>query len=265
MATYSGSFPFTGKFGDIVAYKMQGSNKTIIRAKSGIDKKRIARDPAFALTRMNNSEWTAAIKAGKAVNLAIADIKRLADHNYVPSLNGLMRRLMHEDTINPLAKRSVLFSKAVNYLEGFSVNRYNNFDSILRQPLAFEADRDAGTATLHMPELIPGINLYNPKAERFYRFVCSLGVVADIVYHEQYKQYMPMVESMHYQGEAQSPWTFFEEDTPATTFNLALANWTNPPGTSIILSAGIEFGKPGAGGMINSVKYAGAGKILKVI
>ena len=57
MARLTGNFDFTGKLGNISAYKINGTGKTVLRTKGGASKHKIKHHPAFINTRRNNAEF----------------------------------------------------------------------------------------------------------------------------------------------------------------------------------------------------------------
>ena len=69
MARQTGIIKLKGTIGDISFYKT--SDGHLAREKGGIDKSRMANDPAFQRTRENGSEFGRAGKGGKLVRSAI--------------------------------------------------------------------------------------------------------------------------------------------------------------------------------------------------
>jgi hypothetical protein len=158
MGTVTGLPGLTGSFGGLSAYRMRGSNKIILRQKGGATKERIQKDKSFALTRRYNQEWKACILAARQITHALYPVKHLADFNYSGSLNGLCKSIQKDATTAPLGQRPVLLSQQFFKLEGFSLNRENSFESIVKHPLQYDIDRAIGRAVVQLPELIPGIN-----------------------------------------------------------------------------------------------------------
>lgn len=264
MAIYTGSFPITGKLGDFIAYKRKDSDKIFIRGVGGVSKNRIRTDPNFVNTRRNNAEWKAVTLAGRAIRMALTDIHHLRDHNYTGERNALAKLILKEDKISEWGKRSIHFSNAAHILEGFSLNKRHLFETLLRPPLSYSVDSLAGKATVILPELIPSVNLYNPSQQSLYRFTCSVAAITDIIYDEALKIYRPAIDNLPFPTTAATPWQSWKENTPGTTLDLAMNNWQHIPGITLILSAGIEFGKPTTGGEIIYARNSGAGKVLKM-
>lgn len=265
MAIAAGVVNFTGPMGDVSAYRMKGTDKIIMRRKGGVSKQRIKTHPNFDLTRRNNEEWKACIGASKNIRNAMNVVTRLADYNFSGHLHALCKNIQLDDTANEKGKRSVSLSTSAYKLEGFGLNKYNSFDSIVRHPLQYSINRVSGTATVNIPELISNINLHNPKKQPLYRFVMVLGTAADMLYCEIGKKYRPSIAEIPFAISHYTPWHSWKENNAATTIVLSLPDWQDAAGVSLILAAGIEFGVPLSNAVVQSVKYAGAGKVLRVV
>lgn len=265
MARLTGGFTFKGSMGNISAYRMRGTDYTILRYKGGPTKERIKRDPNFELTRRNNEEWKGCVLALKSLIRAVYGVKHLADYNYSATLQALCKSIQTTDAIHEKGKRSVLFSQQQHQLEGFGFNRENFFETILRHPLQFSIDKMAGSATVEIPQLIPGINIHNPKKEPNYRLVAILGIIPDIVYAETNKLYMSVINDLPYPAIAKTPWYCWKEGTGPQTLQLNLRNWNPADGLTLVLTTGLEFGRPQTVLEIKPVKYAGTARVLKVV
>ncbi len=264
MAFLHGAHIYTGPVGDTSAYKMRGVDKIILRSKGGASRERIKNHPNFDLTRRNNEEWKAYILAAKNIMLAVGRIKLLADYNYTGNLNALCKSIQLLDILHEKGQRSVLFSQGYYKLEGFSLCRYNLFESVLRYPLATNINKAAGTAMVDLPLVEPGINLYNPKQQPLYRFVFTLGAVADVVYDENKKVYAPVVDALPAPDTIHTAWYSWKQHCEAQQIHLTLNNWNNPAGCTMVLAAGIEFGIPLSNTEVRFVKYAGTAKLLRM-
>lgn len=264
MPVLAGDMQFTGTMGGLSAYRMKGTDKIIIRRKGGPERNKLKTHGNYALTRQYNQEWKACILAGQQLVHAIHPLKHLNDHSYFGALTGLLKSIQKDDTIHPLGQRSILLSQYAYKLEGFSLNKYNSFESIVRHPLQYETDRHNGTAWVQLPELVPGINLGNPMKQPLYRMVVSLGAVADIHYHPTRNRYEPVTDTIIHPVTASTDWCSYKQTTPATLLTLALNTLPVPPHMSMVLAVGIEFGVPVSNTEIRPVKYAGAGKVVKV-
>ena len=264
MAQLAGLPAFTGSMAGLSAYKMRGVEGIVLRAKGGPGKQQIKNSPAYEIIRRRNAEWAGCMQLVKQVNRAIHPVRHLYGSNYTGRLAAVCKSILEEDTTGVLGKRSVQVSKAGYKLEGFTLNQYHPFDTVLRHPLAFSVNRQNGTAIVNLPELVPGLNLTNPLQQPLYRLVFVLGLVADMVFDEARKEYMPQGDDWGRHITGNTPWYTAGESSAAQTIDLSLPNYNEGETLSLILAAGVEYGRPVAGGHIKYTKYAGSAKLLKV-
>jgi hypothetical protein len=264
MAILKGVLAYTGSMGGLSAYRMRGVDHIVLREKGGPRKVQVKNHPNFDLTRRNNEEWKACMSAVSSVNLSLHGTRHLADYNYTGALSSVCKSIQADDGLREKGRRAILFSQSPYKLEGFGLNKYNPFDTVLKHPLQYELDAATGTALVELPDIIPGIHLINPMKQPFYRIVFVLGCIADIIYDEQRKMYRPVTNVANGRNLARTDWYTSKEKCGAQPLSLALNNWQLQAGVSLILSAGVEFGQPLQGGEIQFTKYAGAAKILKL-
>lgn len=255
------TFEITGSFGKISIYKMRGIERPIARTKGGASREKINKSPNFALTRMNNREFGDAACAASVIRLQLLSVRHLSDYNFTPKLTGMCREIMKSDESLPLGYRQVVFSTHRHLLEGFSLNKNNIFDSVIRHPLACSIDRNDCSATVNIPALSPGFNLFLPWTLSLYRIVVSLGILSDGI---GYGGVSPrMGEDPVYAPPVYTPWLISNQQqesvslTTTATKPLPLA-----ASSTLMVSVGIEIGMPGIGGEILPAKRLGCAKIL---
>src|SRR5450755_1205324 len=105
MAKISNTLPFSNSLGDFSAYKMQGVDKLVIRAKHGPTKEQIETSPQYAKLRLYQSEFKGAGKASAIIYQATFGIKHLADHSYGGTLTKICKIIQTQDTLHPLGER----------------------------------------------------------------------------------------------------------------------------------------------------------------
>lgn len=262
MAILSGAINFTGPLGNLSVYELRNTGKIVVRQKGGPSREKVKKHSSFELTRKYNAEWKACIETAKQLNRSLCFIKHVAGYNYTGSLNGLCKSIQKEDNTSPVGQRPVLVSRHGHKLAGFTLNRENGFESIVKHPLQYSIDKDNGTALINVPEIVPGISLYNSRPHPLYRFVFVLGTVADRVYSRERNEYAAAVQEQAPPVVAGTPWHGHKETMAAAVVNLALENYTPHPQLSLVLAACIEFGIPVSQSEIRPVKYAGAAKIV---
>lgn len=264
MARLTSNITFTGSLGDLSAYKMRGSEKIILRTKSGPTKQKVKHSPSYAITRKLNAEFGGRSTACRWIMRGLHLQKPLADYNIAGPLNALLKPIQTLDKVSEYGKRSVCLSKQPLLLAGFPLNHHFPFDTIVRTPVVYTLSREELSASVDIAELIPGINLVVPGTHPFYRFVTQLAIVPDVFFEGDKYRADPGYDNQ-FPVTARSEWFAVESGSP--DIQLALRLPTPPVNTafSVILSVGICMGKVGHGGEIQQAKHAGAAKIVAVV
>lgn len=257
MATLNGLIDFTGSLGNYSAYKRPGSDKTYVKKKGGPSKKQIKTAPQFELTRQNNSEFTACTMLTAGIRVAVFPVKHLGDSDFTGVLNGFAKKLQLLDETGERGKRSLFLSKHRYMLMGFNFNKNHAFDTVVRHPLAVKTFPKTARATVTIPRLVPGVSLNLPWKAPFYRFIVSLGPVGDVeLKGEGFKSAEAGAIQFHY-----TAWQHTDAPAVEQTINIKLPK---VPGesASVMLAAGIEMGMPDRFNEIETVRRAGAARIL---
>jgi len=263
MAILNEGFNFTGRVGNLIAYKRKDDDKIIIRMKSaGVSKEEIRNSPAFQRTRENNAEFGACGSASKAIRRALYPVKHLADYNFTPILSKLAKGIQVLDTVGERGKRSILLSRHGHLLEGFQLNRLRPFDSIIRRPVTCSIERTTGTAIIRLPELLSGVNFMTSPKYALFRFIITMGLVPDIVHkNNSYKsgEQIPSPETVF------TEWHRVKQSFEARSIPLQLKEPGALTDTKMILVAiGIEMGIPVTNQIVERIEYAGGAKILAI-
>jgi hypothetical protein len=266
MAQLHSQFSFTGRLGNISAYKMKGSDKIILRTQGGATKNKIKKSPAFEKTRRINAEFGGRSTASKYLLHTLAQLKSLADYNIAGPLNALIKPIQIMDTEAEWGQRGVHFTKKPKLLEGFNLNRRNPFDSIVRNPVSYVLSREELSGRIDIPRLIPGINFFTPPGHYpYYSFVAALGVIPDLFFSKF--GYEPQPGLKPYSKTVYSDWYPVLNGSPVLSLETGLViPGTSVPGSSwiLMLSVGIRFGTVSGNNEVVPAKYAGAAKILAV-
>lgn len=261
MARSEGNFGFTGSLGNLTAYKRQGSNKVILRTKGGASKNKIRRSPKFAKLRLCQTEFGACSTLGALIRHSIWGIKHLADSYISGHLNAFLKSILNQDTENKPGQRAILVSRYRNLFNGFNLNRQNPFNTVMRHPVSCTLSRDTGTASITIPQLLPGMGFYNPSKYPMYRFIVVLSVIPDMAFAK--KQYEPVSASRLFPEYHFTEWK--DSSLPAAMQNieLRLKDFKGlTDSNSLFLSMGIEFGYPVSNAVTKAVKYTGSACIL---
>lgn len=266
MAKLDAGLLFTGTLQNISAYKMRGSGKIILRMKGGASKEKIQTDPNFDIPRRNYTEFGGRSTTSKWILRALQPLKPVADHSLSGALNRLLKPVQEMDTAGEFGRRSVAVSRYPGLLEGFSLNRETSLEAVVQNPLSFINQRDTLSAKVEVPALIPGINFTPQSRYSVYRIVAVLGIVPDLFYNEKSGRYVPGgdFDGISIQT-AMSEWFPVKSGSVPVTLSLQLPAGPQSGSFSLVLSAGICYGQPGARSVTDVVKYNGCGRILSVV
>ena len=162
MARNNGILKIEGTLQDLTFYK--GQDGFLVKTKSSISRKRILKDPAFARTRENLSEFAESAKAGKMLRLAFNELLQQAKDNRVTSrLTQKMSNIQKLDTVHVRGKRTVeqglTTPEGKALLDNFNFNDRAPMESILLAQ--YSMDEQNGDVSI--PGFVPGLNLYKPE------------------------------------------------------------------------------------------------------
>jgi hypothetical protein len=264
---YLTELKFSGSLGDFTAYKMRGTDKTIIRRKGGADKETIRTSSRFATARLWMTEFGGCSTMGKEVRFMMSPMKALADYNFSGFVNKALKQIQKMDGDSDLGRRAIRLSQYPQLLQGFSLNKYTTFDSMVRTPVTCTIDRATGSARITLPKLVRDINFFPNSQHPAFSIVVCLGVVPDFTFNSKTGKYAApkWFDTMQGWNMAETPWYSSLKGSPAQTLEVVLNN-TIPPdaGYSLQLTVGVKFGALHDNGAVKQVKRTGAAKILAI-
>jgi hypothetical protein len=263
MARLTGPLAFTGKLDGISAFKRKGSNRVILRPRYGPSKKDVDTKPSYDNTRRVNKEFGGRSTAAKWIRDGYHPLKPIADSDNLSNLNALLLPIQQLDTETEYGKRSVILSLNRGLLEGFNLNKWHPFESVIQNPVDCTVLREELKALISVPALIKGVNFIPPTAHPFFRVVAALSIVPDLYYHQV--RYRPIGNYEGFRpGVVKTAWKAV--NTHSEGINLELTLPATPPNDhfSLVLSLGIEMGTAKSLSLIEGIKYAGCGKIMAV-
>lgn len=234
MPKQKGILPVQGTSGNITFYK--SGDGYLMRAKGGVDGKRIATDPAFQRTRENGAEFGRAGIAGKVLRNALRNvIQNSSDSRVVGRLTKEMMKVIKSDTTNPRGSRTISGGD-VELLTGFDFNINGKLGATLYAPHTATIDRVAGQLKVDLASFIPGNMIAAPTGTTHFKII-SAGAAIDF-------------DAGTFEVDSQSsdllPW-----DSNATAAinltNEVTANNTHP----LFLAVGVEFYQD-----VNGTKYS---------
>ncbi len=176
MARQKGIIPLKGTIGNITFYK--SGDGFLAREKGGVDKKRIATDPAFQRTRENGAEFGRAGLAGKVLRNALrALLQNVSDKRMVSRLTRDMVKVIQADTVNARGLRNVIDGEA-ELLEGFEFNDNSKLGTTRYAPFTAVINRLTGELTANIPAFIPSNMVAAPAGSTHFK-ITSAGVEID--------------------------------------------------------------------------------------
>ena len=252
--------PFSTSLGDCSMYTRRDSNKLVIRSKGGPSNEKIKNDPAFEKTRNQNSEFGGCSKAAKMMRDAIGTVGHLADVNLHAQATKLISAIRALDN-NPKGKRSIIFSRGKQLIEGFNINKATSFDSVITSPIGFSINRNEHSAVLELPGITPGMNFNRVWTYPYYRIRINLGVIRDMVFVEGagYKHILKDVTG--YTETLDTEWFQASSKTIGQEVGLTILDPVLDESCHLLLTVGIEFGTA-ADGEIKTIRHAGCAKVL---
>jgi hypothetical protein len=162
MAKLKSIIKIEGTLDDLTFYK--GKEGYLVKTKSGVSKKRIETDPAFARTRENGTEFGMAASSGKMLRQAILDLMSDAKDNLVTArLTRVMTQVKNADTTSPRGQRTVavgiLTPNGQQALNGFNFNDRAKLSAVLLSDFTL----DTTTGEITIVDFTPNQNLAIPE------------------------------------------------------------------------------------------------------
>ncbi|MDX1828895.1 MAG: hypothetical protein R3342_05035 [Lutibacter sp.] len=169
MARQNGIIKLKGTIGGITFYKT--SDGDLAREKGGVDKSRIANDPAFQRTRENGAEFGAAGKGGKLVRNAIRILLQNAkDKRVVSRLTTDLLKVVKTDTTNDRGLRTIQDGN-MSLIKGFEFNTNGKLGATLFAPVVNAFDRATGEATVNIVAFAPTVRIAAPAGTTHFKVV----------------------------------------------------------------------------------------------
>lgn len=259
------SLLITGPLGKYSIYKRRDMDKIIVRSKGGPERDDILKSDNFIRTRELNKEWSGCAMAGKYIRRAIHPLRHLADYNISGPLNAIMKVIQKCDGFHKPGERDISISSKRALLEGFSLNKLNYWESVVKSPLHYSILRSSGKAFIEIPALIPGINFGNKQNRSLFRFIGVLGIIADVQYSADHNRYESLSSYVYggYCSYKNTSWYSAFKPAEKLTLELEIPADENLQETdTMLLAIGIEFGNPITNDLVEPVKYSGSAKIL---
>lgn len=176
MGRQEGIVQITGGVGNLSFYKTK-EDGYLVRKKSGVSRRRIMNDPAYARTRENIAEFRRGAQATKLVRRAfISFIQSAADNRVTSRLTSVMMKIIKKDAVNCGGERRVT-NDQVALLQGFEFNKHAALEKTFRAPFSASIDRASGAMVVDIPAFSPDL-ISAPAGATHFRLT-ALGAAID--------------------------------------------------------------------------------------
>lgn len=260
MAKITGPFSINGKIGHLSVYNLRGVGQ-VARQPWGPSAHDIETKPSYSVTRRNTSEHGGCSRASKYLRRNFHPLEPVRDHCLSGAVTGWLKAFLELDTESEYGKRHILLSRHPRLLEGLNLSERHAFDASVRGGLAYELRRDTRTATIRVPELLPGMNFTPTGRQPYFRVVATLGAAPDLFWTPAGYSLAPAYEQL-FPAVARGEWLPTAQGSEAFTLELQLP--TAPPDEhfALVLTVGVLMGTAGKSGRLEAVRYAGCGRVL---
>lgn len=175
MARQTGIIRLKGTIGGVTFYKTTDGH--LAREKGGVDKNRIANDPAFQRTRENGAEFGRAGAGGKLVRKAIRLLMQNAKDKRVTSrLTQSLMRVIKTDATNERGLRTIPDGDMA-LINGFEFNINGKLSTVFFAAYTPTLDRVAGTLDVEIPVFTPNASIDAPGGTTHFKIVSGLAEV----------------------------------------------------------------------------------------
>ncbi|MBL4559385.1 MAG: hypothetical protein JKX79_00225 [Labilibaculum sp.] len=169
MAKQTGIIKLKGTIGGISFYKT--SDGHLAREKGGVDKSRIANDPAFQRTRENGAEFGRAGKGGKVIRNAIRILLLNAkDRRVVSRLTTDLLKIVKTDSTNGRGLRTIEDGN-LSLLKGFEFNINGKLGATLFTPFGIAFDRVTGDGSVSIAPFSAKKRIAAPSGTTHFKMV----------------------------------------------------------------------------------------------
>ncbi|MGX5819336.1 hypothetical protein ACWKWU_14120 [Chitinophaga lutea] len=259
----SGGLRFTGRVGNLVAYKRKGSDKIVVRRAAGPSKKQHDTLPSMAANRRNTAEFGAVSMVQKAIRESLFHFRHLADAHFSNGLTPLCKRIQKADAVSAWGERLVPLSRHASMLQGINLQEAHTFDTVVRSPLDIHVEVEPVQVIVTVPRLRADLNLDLPLEwqQPVFRITLSVGIVGETVFRDgQYALSFSGVDRK-LPVAASTEWCKVQDGYKGGELKVT---WPDKAlkGVTYVVGIGLEMGIPFTAGTADQVKGAGVAKIL---
>lgn len=175
MAKQKGIVKLRGSINGITFYKTQDGY--LARESGGVDRNRIAKDPAYQRTRENASEFGHCGRSSALLIRAFRCILRKSiDNRAISRLVKQLFRVIQADQTSLRGYRNVDDGE-LGFLLGFEFNAKSSFTGSFFTPITTAVNRVSGEITLDIGAFVPMDMVVAPSGTTHYKIISAGGAV----------------------------------------------------------------------------------------
>ena len=187
MAKNKSIIKLEGTLGDITFYNKNGQN--LAKLKSEVSKARILKDPSYARTRENMSEFGGSAKVGKSIRLAFANFLKTFASRYITSrLTGLCLKVIGRDPTGNRGQRSFELLANKDVMVGYDLND-DSVGAVFFPPYTHSVNTDRNEVTMDIPAFDPSTYVIPPQGTTHFKVILAVGAVSNHTYDITTKEY----------------------------------------------------------------------------
>jgi len=243
MARHKGPINFDGSLGNFRSYHDPSTGKQIDGETGGPTSEEFWSNPNYkpaqkrAIELGGRSKWASYIKQG------LFDIRHLMHSRAFNNIVAAGRPIQALDEAEDFGVRAIDANKDPNLLLEIDFNKELSFASVIREIYQITFSADNKTVTLTIPSFVPTRDIRRVTKYVAVRFFLNISQVSTVVWNPVTKVYEPLVSDL----ELLSKCTIGEwiAKTNEAGEVILEASFDEPafsiPGTTVIVSMGIEF------------------------
>jgi hypothetical protein len=189
MAYQTGNIKYRGSFKSIRQWRVRKGKRTLAGEKGGANRDLIMKNPVFARTRENMSEFEGCGVVVKAIHHEMGMLwGEHTDTHFTGRLTAIVKMINLKDGEGDRGKRGVFFSVNKPILKSLNLHEKRKIDFQLKRSIRNSHPESRTEATITITGLNPDPS-FVPKSAEYYRVVNHLCVFSDYIYNESNRGY----------------------------------------------------------------------------
>ena len=243
MARHKGPINFDGSLGNFRSYYDPSTGKQIDGETGGPTSEEFWNNPNYEPAQKRAIEMGGRSKWASYIKLGLFDIRHLMHSRAFNNIVAAGRPIQALDETEDIGFRGIDANKDPNLLLEIDFNKDLSFASVIREIYQISFSADHKTITLTIPDFVPTRDIRRVTKYVAVRFFLNISQVSAVIWNPVTKVYEPVVSDL----ELLSKCTIGEwiAKTNEAGEVILEASFDDPafsiPGTTVIVSMGIEF------------------------